>query len=146
MPPGRESRPDDLAREAAGTPPEPLGNQTTTIGTVKWWRQDKGYGAIATDATAPWDVWCHISAFDGPLVFTMPSGARVPVTRDALGRMYLPSGEPVVGIVEGVGIAPPEVGERVEVSYIRADQESFRYVARLVRRQGSSSGVESPAR
>src|SRR5881296_2838413 len=55
----RPKRPDDLAREAAGVPPQPLGSVATTIGTVKYWREEKGYGVIASDATAPWDIWCH---------------------------------------------------------------------------------------
>ncbi len=55
----RPKRPDELAREAAGVPPEPLGTVATTTGTVKYWREEKGYGVIASDATAPWDIWCH---------------------------------------------------------------------------------------
>ena len=40
-------------------PPQPLGTVATTTGTVKYWREEKGYGVIASDATAPWDIWCH---------------------------------------------------------------------------------------
>jgi CspA family cold shock protein len=63
----------------------------------KWWREDKGYGVIATDRTAPWDVWCHFSAID------------------VEGYRNLSSGESVV------------------VEYVRANQQSFKYLARWVR-------------
>jgi CspA family cold shock protein len=43
---------------------EPLGAVSTTTGTCKWWRDEHGYGAIATKATAPFDVWCHFSALE----------------------------------------------------------------------------------
>jgi len=91
----REKRPDDLAREAAGEPPEPLRTEATSLGTVKWW---KGYGAIACTVTAPWDIWCHFSAID-------TSGFK--------------------SLTEG---------ETVTVEYCRANQDSFRYIARRVRR------------
>src|SRR5437867_12999924 len=55
----RPKRPDELAREAAGVPPQQLGTVATTIGTVKYLGEEKGYGVIASDATAPWDIWCH---------------------------------------------------------------------------------------
>ena len=61
----RDPRPDDLARAAAGEPPEPLGTEAETVGAVKYWRDTKGYGAIASAATAPWDIWCHFSAIEG---------------------------------------------------------------------------------
>ena len=89
----RPKRPDDIAREAAGLPPQPLGTGGTTIGVVKYWRNEKGHGAIASDATAPWDIWCHFSHIAG-------EGFR--------------------------NFAP---GERVEVDYLRMDQESFRFIA-----------------
>ena len=57
----RSKSPDDLAREAAGEPPQPVGSVATTTGTVKYWRQEKGHGVIASDGTAPWDIWCHFS-------------------------------------------------------------------------------------
>ena len=53
--------PDDLAREAAGEPSQPVGSVATTIGTVKYWRDEKGDGVITSDATAPWEIWCHFS-------------------------------------------------------------------------------------
>ena len=102
----RVPRPHDLARAAAGEPPDPLGAWRSGEGTVKWWRGDKGYGAIACDATAPWDIWCHFSAIEMP-------GFKA--------------------------VAP---GERVHVEYYRADQESFRYVARRVRRLDASAAGE----
>ena len=49
--------PDDRARAAAPVPSEPWFVERTTTGIVKWWRGDKGYGAIATAVTSPWDIW-----------------------------------------------------------------------------------------
>jgi cold shock CspA family protein len=142
----REKRPDDLAREAAGAPPEPLGTRATTVGTVKWWRGEKGYGAIATAATAPWDIWCHFGHVDQPQFYTLPSGERVPVTRDVDGRIFLPSGEQLrSGYVEGEGFIELRPGEPVEVVYVRADQESFRYVARFVRRLDTRKSESPPS-
>jgi len=95
----RSKRPDDVAREAAGVPPQPLGTVARTIGTVKYWREEKGYGAIASDATAPWDIWCHF-----------------------------------MRIVDMPGFRSLEPGQRVDVEYIRMDQESFRFIATRLRR------------
>ena len=90
--------PDDLARAAAGEPRHPLGTELVAEGTVKYWKDDKGYGTIACDVTAPWDIWGHFSAIDMPGFKTL-----VP-------------------------------GERVEVEFYRADQVSFRYIAKRIRR------------
>ncbi len=49
------------------------------VGTVKYWRDAKGTGAIATEATAPWDIWCHFSAIEGPGFRTLVPGERVEV-------------------------------------------------------------------
>jgi|SRR5213595_1491488 len=92
-------RPDDLAREAAGVPPQPLFSTAKTIGTVKYWRDEKGHGVISCDATAPWDIWCHFSH-----------------------------------IVDMAGFRSLQPGERVDVEYVRMDQESFRFIATRVRR------------
>src|SRR5687767_4941193 len=94
---------DDLAREAAGEPPQPVGSVGATIGTVKYWRDEKGYGVIATDATAPWDIWCHFMHIAG---------------------------------MEGFRSLEP--GQRVDVEYIRMDQESFRFIATRVRRRDAA--------
>ncbi len=76
----RPKRPDDLAREAAGVPPQPLGSIATTTGTVKYWREEKGYGVIASDATAPWDIWCHFARIvDMPGFRSLEPGQRVDV-------------------------------------------------------------------
>ena len=77
MRPDREPRPDDLARAAAGEPPEPRGTKAEAEGAAKWWRDDKGYGAIACAATAPWDIWCHFSALEMPGFKTLAPGERV---------------------------------------------------------------------
>ena len=75
----REPRPDDLARAAAGEPPEPLFTKAHTLGTVKYWRDAKGYGAISSDTTAPWDIWCHMSAIEMDGYRTLAPGERVAV-------------------------------------------------------------------
>ena len=75
----REPRPDDLARAAAGDPRDPLGTEADALGTVKYWREDKGYGAIASEATAPWDIWCHFSAIEMEGFKTLVPGERVAV-------------------------------------------------------------------
>ena len=71
------SRPDDLARAAAGDPSHPPGTTLTAPGIVKWWKDDKGYGAISCDVTAPWDIWCHFSAVQMPGFKSLTPGAPV---------------------------------------------------------------------
>ena len=102
----RAKRPDDLAREAAGKPPQAIGTVAKTIGTVKYWRDEKGHGVIASDATAPWDIWCHF-----------------------------------IHIVDMDGFRSLQSGQRVEVEYIRMDQESFRFIATRVRRLDAHGAV-----
>ena len=75
----RPKRPDDLARESAGAPPEPIGTKAETLGTVKYWRDDKGYGAIASAATSPWDIWCHFAQIDASGFRRLAPGERVAV-------------------------------------------------------------------
>ena len=132
----RDKRPDEIDRERAPEPVEPLGTRAKAIGTVKWWRDAKGHGVIASGATAPWDIWCHFAhvARIGGIV-TLPSGERLQVRYDDEGRAFLPSGEPITaGVIEHSEPVTLSAGEPVEVDYIRADQESFRYVAIRVRR------------
>lgn len=71
--------PDDIARESAPPPGEPLGTQRKSRGRVKWWRDVKGYGVIATDATAPWDIWCSFSVVEGEGFRTLQPGQEVEV-------------------------------------------------------------------
>jgi len=75
----REPRPDDLARAAAGEPSEALNTEADAVGTVKYWRDDKGYGVIASAATEPWDIWCHFSAIDAPGFRALAAGQHVAV-------------------------------------------------------------------
>jgi CspA family cold shock protein len=75
----RTPRPHDIARAAAGDPPEPLYTEADAVGTVKYWRDDKGYGAIASETTAPWDIWCHFSAIEMDGFKTLIPGERVTV-------------------------------------------------------------------
>jgi cold shock CspA family protein len=142
----REKLPDDNARESAPAPLEPLGTRGSAIGTVKWWRSNKGYGAIATPATEPWDVWCHFSSVDRPQWFTLPSGERVPVSRDAEGYATLPSGERLLSGYTTGEFVQLHPGEPVDVEYVRADQESFRYVATRVRRPREVVQAEAEVR
>lgn len=88
----------DVLSQLIPEPSEPLGAQRTSMGVVKLWRDDKGYGVIESPDTAPWDIWSHFSAIDM------------------------------------AGFKSLTVGERVEVTYRRAMQESYRYVAERVRR------------
>lgn len=88
----------DVLGQLIPEPSEPLGTQRTSIGIVKLWRDDKGYGVIEVADSAPWDVWSHFSA------------------------------------IEGAGFKSLAVGEHVEVTYYRANQNSYRYVADRVRR------------
>jgi len=88
----------DVLSRLIPEPPEPLYTQRTSIGIVKFWRDDKGYGVIEAVDTAPWDIWSHFAA------------------------------------IEGTGFKSLTVGERVEVTYHRANQDSYRYIAERVRR------------
>jgi len=64
------------------------------------------------------------------------------VTYDEDGRAYSPTGEQVVsGYVTHPGFRSLQAGERVEVSYYRANKDSFKYVAKRVRRLGPPSGA-----
>src|SRR5262245_4308830 len=74
-----EARDEDRAGAAAGEPPEPLGTRAETIGTVKYWRDAKGTGAIASEATAPWDIWCGFPAIEMEGFKTLIPGERVAV-------------------------------------------------------------------
>lgn len=94
----------DVLGELIPEPSEPLYTQRTSIGIVKFWRDDKGYGVIESADTAPWDIWTHYS------------------------------------FIEGTGFKTLTVGEQVEVTYYRANQESYRYVAKRVRRLSRDSG------
>jgi CspA family cold shock protein len=96
-PPPRQKTDRDIARESAPPPTDAVGTRRTGEGTVLWWRDDRGYGAIDVKKVAPWDVWCHFSAIQ----------------------------------VRGHRTLKP--GQRVEVDYIRTDQDSFKYRAETVR-------------
>ena len=139
----REKRPDEIARELAPEPTEPLGTRRTAIGIVKYWRDNKGHGVIASDATTPWDIWFHFTAIERTGgIATLPSGEQFPVTYDEDGRAHLPTGEQVVsGYIQHSGPVSLNAGERVEVIFYRTDQESFKYVAKRVRRLESSEGA-----
>jgi cold shock protein len=63
----------------SSTPSEPLGTEHASRGTVKWWRDEKGYGVIAAAATAPWDIWCHFSAIDTDGYRSLQRGEEVEV-------------------------------------------------------------------
>jgi CspA family cold shock protein len=53
----------------AGDPPEPLRTKATTTGVIKWYRKEKGYGCIASEKTAPWDIWFHYTMTEPPALF-----------------------------------------------------------------------------
>jgi cold shock CspA family protein len=127
---------NESARLSARPPAEPIGTRHTATGIVKWWKDDKGYGAIACADTAPWDIWFHYSTFPRQGIATLPSGEKVAAESDGSpGLRALATGE-LLGPCEFVGTGPwiiVQVGARAEVDFHRADQESFKYVADRVR-------------
>jgi CspA family cold shock protein len=71
--------PGDTLRESAPIPNEPLGTRHVARGTVKYWRDTKGYGVIASPGAAPWDIWCHFSVIDGEGFRRLTAGEDVEV-------------------------------------------------------------------
>jgi cold shock protein len=69
----------DVLGQLIPEPAEPLHTQRTSIGIVKLWRDDKGYGVIETADTAPWDIWGHFAAIEGTGFKTLTVGDRVEV-------------------------------------------------------------------
>ncbi len=128
----------DVLGKIMPEPDEPLYTQRSTIGVVKFWRDDKGYGVIESPETKPWGIWCSFGSIESAGdVATLPTGEQFPVTYDENGRAFSPSGDEVIsGRITGGGFLSLAVGERVAVRYSRANQESYRYVARWVRRIG----------
>jgi len=53
-------------REAAPEPAEAIGTTRVSVGTVKYWRSAKGYGAISGAEVAPFDIWCGFWHIDEP--------------------------------------------------------------------------------
>jgi cold shock CspA family protein len=132
----REPSPDDLARLAAPPPSEPKFVRRVGIGTVKWYRDTKGYGAISLPEIAPWDIWFHFSSIAHRMFTTLPSGERAELAADWDGHYFVETGERFVE-GEATGDGTPltiAAGDRVEVEFYRQDQESFKYIARIVRR------------
>ena len=71
--PNLGKRADKILREETAPPAEPIGTTGRATGVVKWWDARRGYGAIATSKTEPWDIWCgfsHIEATTGYRVLT----------------------------------------------------------------------------
>ena len=83
------------------------------MGTIKFWRGWKGFGAVASDGTAPWDIWCHFTVLEvtGALPRDHQRGGWTHYVAD-----------------------PLKAGQHVEVEYSREDHGTFKYVARLLRR------------
>jgi cold shock CspA family protein len=127
---------DESERLNAPPPAEPRGTARTAVGTVKFWKDNKGYGAIACPETAPWDIWFHYSTFPREGIATLPTGEKVAAKSNGhSGTRSNATGE-LLGPCVFVGTGPPiivHVGASVEVDFIRADQESFKYVAERVR-------------
>lgn len=116
------------------TPSDTLGTRHSAIGTVKWCRDDKGYGAIVVDEFEPWDIWYHYTSIEQKHYAILQSGERAELIRDAEGRFCFATGEIYSGSTatdESRTLVP---GERVVVDFRRIDQDSFRYVAESVRR------------
>lgn len=123
-------------------PPGALGSRYSAIGTVKWCRDDKGYGAIVVEGFEPWDIWYHYTSIEVRRYAISQSGERIEVTRDTDGSLRLPSGEIYSGSTESAESKILLPGERVVVDFRRIDQESFRYVAERVRRLDYPRGEE----
>jgi hypothetical protein len=128
----------DVLSKIIPEPNEPLYTQQTSMGIVKFWRDDKGYGVIESPETKPWGIWCSFASI-APTggIATMPTGEQFPVTYDETGRAFSPSGEQVVsGFITSAGFRSLTVGEQVAVRYHRANQTSYKYVALWVQRTG----------
>jgi len=82
----RDFAADDAARAAAGEPTEPLGTSASALGIVKYWKSEKGYGAIASDATSPWDIWCHFMHIEGSGFRELIPGEQVSVEYERLNH------------------------------------------------------------
>jgi len=54
----------DVLSQIIPEPNEPLYTQRSSIGVVKFWRDDKGYGVIETPETAPWGIWCSFGSIE----------------------------------------------------------------------------------
>lgn len=54
----------DVLSQIMPEPNEPLHTQRRSIGVVKAWRDDKGYGVIETPETAPWGIWCSFGSIE----------------------------------------------------------------------------------
>ena len=125
----------DVLSQIIAEPNEPLHTQRRSVGVVKFWRDDKGYGVIETPETAPWGIWSSFGVI-APTggIATLPTGEQFSVTYDENGRALSPTGEQVVsGYITGGGFRSLTVGERVEVRYHRANHDSYKYVALWVR-------------
>lgn len=105
-----QKRPEAIVRESAPIPTEPIGTEFTAVGTVRWWRFEKGYGAVITEHSAPWDIWCHLTSVEGHATGAATAGVETSGFR-----------------------SPPSPGQAVEVEYFRFDRDSFKYQARRVR-------------
>lgn len=134
----------DVLSQIIPEPNEPLHTQQTSIGIVKFWRDDKGYGVIETPETAPWGIWCSFGSIEpeGGGTARLPTGEEFPVTYDDNGHAHSPTGEPVrSGYITGFRHRSLRVGDRVKVKYHRANQTSYKYVAIWVRPLDTTSSA-----
>ena len=60
-------------------PDEQRGTRRSRVGVVKWYKDEKGYGCIASEETQPWDIWCHFSHIEGEGYRSLIAGQRVAV-------------------------------------------------------------------
>ena len=72
-------RPDKITRETAPSPTQPIGTVATARGVVKWWRDEKGYGAISCAQLDPWDIRCHLARIEGTGFHSLSPGDMVEV-------------------------------------------------------------------
>jgi CspA family cold shock protein len=73
--------PADPTYQLRENAPEPPDDDALHVsrGTVKWWRDAKGYGVISVPELAPWDIWCHFSAIEAEGFRNLTEGEAVEV-------------------------------------------------------------------
>jgi cold shock CspA family protein len=69
----------EAGRRHNAPPRESVGIAGVTGGVVKWVDASRAHGAIATDLTAPWDIWFPLSCVDGQGLERLGPGDRVEV-------------------------------------------------------------------
>ena len=56
------------------------------VGTVKWWKPDKGYGVVLTPETAPKGIWVSFAHIDGEGFRELVQGEAVEIEYQAANQ------------------------------------------------------------